>query len=136
MRKAEHVSDQCNGGRSVFTLMKVTRIYSSDDGHSHFDDAEIMLRDGGSIGRLSQEFPVKGIIFRENDPEYDYDWHNAPCRQYIILLDGEIEIEVSDGGKRIFRGGDVLLVEDTTGFGHRTRTINQRSRRSIFVTLG
>ncbi len=51
------------------------------------------------------------------------------------MLDGEIEIEVSDGERRGFRGGDVLLVEDTTGKGHRTRTVDGRPRRSVFVTL-
>ncbi|MEZ4547496.1 MAG: hypothetical protein R3B51_07185 [Thermodesulfobacteriota bacterium] len=32
-------------------------------------------------------------------------WHHAPDRQYIILLEGHIEIEVSDGEKRAFSGG-------------------------------
>ena len=52
-----------------------------------------------------------------------------------MLLDGEIEIEVSGGERKIFRGGDVLLVEDVTGKGHRTRVTNNRPRRSVFVTL-
>jgi uncharacterized cupin superfamily protein len=34
-----------------------------------------------------------------------------------VLLDGEIEIGTSTGEKRTFKGGDVLLVEDTTGKG-------------------
>lgn len=115
--------------------MKITRVYAGDDGESHFDDVDILLRDAGSIGRLSVRHPVKDIIFRENDADYDYDWHHAPQRQYIVLLDGEIEIETSDGEKRRFAGGDILLVEDTTGRGHRTRTVNKKPRRSVFVTL-
>ena len=116
--------------------MKITRIYSDDKGESHFGGLEVPLADSGPIGRLSERFPVKSIIFRENDAGYDYDWHNAPERQYILLLDGEIEIEVSDGERRIFRGGDVIFVEDTEGKGHRTRVTNDRPRRSVFVTLG
>lgn len=115
--------------------MKITRIYASEDGHSHFEDIDIDLHEGGALGRMSAAQPVKEIVFRENDPGYDYDWHHAPARQYVVLLDGDTEIEVSDGEKRIFRGGEVLLVEDTTGRGHRTRTINNRSRRSIFLVL-
>ncbi|HKQ33293.1 MAG TPA: hypothetical protein VJV40_08810 [Thermodesulfobacteriota bacterium] len=115
--------------------MKIIRIYSDDKGESHFGGLDIALADSGPIGRLSERFPVKSIIFRENDAGYDYDWHNAPERQYILLLDGEIEIEVSDGEKRIFRGGDVIFVEDTEGKGHRTRVTNDRPRRSVFVTL-
>ncbi len=114
---------------------RITRVYADADGHSHFGELAVPIRDAGEIGRLSEARPVSGVIFRENDADYDYDWHNAPQRQYIIMLDGEIEIEVSDGERRRFRGGDVLLVEDTTGTGHRTRTVNNQPRRSIFVTL-
>jgi len=115
--------------------MKITRVYAGDDGESHFGEIDVPLRDAGSIGRLSARHPVKAIIFRENDADYDFDWHHAPQRQYIALLDGEIEIETSDGEKRRFSGGDILLVEDTSGKGHRTRTVNDKPRRSVFVTL-
>lgn len=116
-------------------MIKITRVFATEDGHSHFEEIEVALQDAGEIGRLSEAVPARQIIFRENDPSYDYDWHHAPRRQYIALLDGEIEIEVSDGEKRRFTGGDILLVEDTSGRGHRTRTVDGRSRRSIFVTL-
>ena len=115
--------------------MNITRIFSDASGDSHFAELEIPLADTGEIGRLSAAQPATSIIFRENDASYDYDWHNAPQRQYVILLDGEIEIEVSTGEKRRFRGGDILLVEDTTGKGHRTKISNSQPRRSIFVTL-
>lgn len=115
--------------------MKVTRVYADAAGESHFGEVDIPLQDAGPIGRLSEHYPAKSIIFRENDPDYDFDWHCAPQRQYILLLDGEIELETSDGEKRRFSGGDMLLVEDVTGRGHRTRTVNNQSRRSVFVTL-
>lgn len=115
--------------------MIITRIFSDDSGESHFEEVDIPLFDAGEIGMLSEKIGATGIIFRENSADYDYDWHHAPTRQYIICLDGEIEIEVSDGNKRRFTGGDVLLVEDTGGKGHRTRTVNNQPRKSIFVTL-
>jgi quercetin dioxygenase-like cupin family protein len=115
--------------------MKVTRVYADAAGESHFDEIHVPLRDAGTIGRLSERQPVTSVIFRENDPDYDFDWHCAPQRQYILLLDGEIELETSDGEKRRFSGGDILLVEDVTGRGHRTRTVNNQPRRSVFVTL-
>ncbi|MCZ6675955.1 MAG: hypothetical protein O7E52_01770 [Candidatus Poribacteria bacterium] len=115
--------------------MKITRLYTGDDGESHFEDIEIPLHDAGEVGRLSEIHPVTGIIFRENDADYNYDWHPAPRRQYIIMLDSEIEIEVGDGTKKRFRGGDVFLAEDTTGRGHKTRNVTDIPRRSILVTL-
>jgi hypothetical protein len=116
--------------------MKVTRIYSDDRGVSHFADVEIGLSDAGEIGHLSRAIDAKSIVFRKNDPGYDYDWHTAPARQFIVLLDGAIELEVSDGTRRVFRGGDVLLMEDVSGRGHRTRHVERSERRSIFVELG
>ena len=115
--------------------MRVTRISTGADGETHFSDIDIPLADGGTIGRLSEIVPATGVIFRETPADYDYDWHPAPRRQYIVLLDGEIEITVGDGERRRFRGGDVLLVEDTTGRGHRTRTLDGRVRRSLFIVL-
>ena len=115
--------------------MQITRVTLTAAGGSQFEEMEIELIDAGEIGRLSEPQPVSGVIFRENDPGYDFDWHCAPQRQFIVLLDGEIEVEVTSGEKRRFRGGDVVLVEDTTGTGHRTRTVGGRSRRSLFIPL-
>lgn len=117
-------------------MFKITRIYSDNYGESFFEDIEIELNDGGAIGFLSEKIPAKGIIFRRVKPDYDYDFHNAPQRQYIILLDGEIEIETSLGDKRNFKGGDILLVEDTRGKGHKTRNLTNDDRRSVFIILG
>lgn len=52
-----------------------------------------------------------------------------------MLLDGAIEIETSDGSRCIFWGGEVLLMEDTPGRGHRTRNAEARERRSVFIVL-
>lgn len=116
-------------------MFTITRLYTDANGHSHFEDREIPLEDKGDIGRLSQGYPVASVIFREVVPTYDYDFHTAPQRQYLVLLDGEIEIETSLGFKRRFRGGDILLLEDTTGHGHRTKNIIPAVRRSVFITL-
>lgn len=115
--------------------MRITRVTVDLLGESRFDEIDIPLRDAGDIGRLSSPYPARSVIFRENDPDYDYDWHQAPQRQLIVLLDGEIEIEVGSGEKRRFRGGDLLLVEDTAGRGHRTRAVNGKGRRSLFIPL-
>ena len=113
----------------------ITRIYADAGGESHFGEREFPLRDAGEIGRLSEPVAAKSLIFRRNSAGYDYDWHVAPRRQLVVLLDGAIEIETSDGARRTFRGGDVLLLEDTTGRGHRTRNVEARERRSLFIVL-
>ena len=116
-------------------MFPVTRVYSDNNGDSHFEVMNIPLEEAGSIGRLSQEMPAKGIVFREVDADYDYNFHTAPQKQYVILLDGEIEIETSLGDKKTFKAGEILLVEDTTGKGHKTKNLQPIKRRSIFITL-
>jgi hypothetical protein len=116
-------------------MFSVTRVFADSNGDSHFEDVEIPLHANGSIGYLSDAFDAKNIRFREVDPSYDWDYHTAPQRQYIILLDGEIEIETSLNQKRTFRGGDVLLMDDTTGKGHKTKNLQPIKRKSIFIAL-
>lgn len=116
-------------------MIKITRIFSDNKGESHFEDIEMSLKDDGEIGFLSDKIPVRELIFRKVKPDYDYDFHNAPHKQYIILLDGEIEIETSLGEKKIFKGGDILLMEDTHGKGHKTRNIQNIERKSVFITF-
>ncbi len=111
-----------------------TKISSDKQGNSFFSRIQIKLNDEGEIGLLSNPQEVKSIIFRVTSADYDYDWHNAPQKQYIIILEGQVEIEVGTGEKKVFGGGDVLLVEDTEGQGHKSRAIGGK-RKSIFVTL-
>ena len=121
--------------RGEAKTMKVTRLYTGEDGESHFEDREIPLRDGGEIGRLSLPEPATGLIFQETGPDYDYNWHNAPQRQYIIMLNGSVDVEVGDGTVRRFGTGEVLLAEDTAGRGHISRAVDGKARQSLFVTL-
>ena len=116
-------------------VIKYVRLFSDENGDSRFGEVEVPLGDSGPIGYLSDRYEVKDIQFRINDADYDWDFHNAPARQFIILLDGEIEITTSLGEIRKFSGGDILLVEDTTGKGHRTRNVRQQVRRSVFIRL-
>lgn len=115
--------------------MKVTRIYTGNDNESHFEDLNYELLDSGDIGKLSKKIPVKEMILRETSGQYNYNFHTTPEKQFIILLDGEIEIENGHGEKRRFKAGDILLAEDITGRGHKTKSIDGKPRRSIFVTI-
>lgn len=116
-------------------MFTIHRIYSDANGDTHFEDVAVLLKEGGMVGNLSEAIAAKSLIFREVAPSYDWDFHPAPQRQYIILLDGEIEIETSLHEKRTFKGGDILLVEDVTGKGHKTKNIHPAKRKSIFITL-
>jgi len=51
------------------------------------------------------------------------------------MLDGAVDVEISDGTIRRFSTGDVLLAEDTTGRGHISRAVDNQPRTSVFITL-
>jgi len=115
--------------------MKITRLYTGSDDESHFEDVDIPLKDTRGADRRSGLMKATGILLRETSGEYNLDWHNAPRRQFIITLEGQVEIVIGDGTKRQFGPGDILLAEDTTGRGHISRAVNNQPRTSIFVTL-
>ena len=116
------------------TSMHVTRLYTGDDNQSHFEDIEVKLTPQ-PVGRLSDRIPATGLVFRETGGDYDLDFHNAPRRQYIVNLDGAVEITIGSGEKRVIGPGEVFLAEDTTGQGHISRAVNNQIRHSLFITL-
>ena len=115
--------------------MKVLRIYTGADNQSHFEELRVPMKDSGKIGFMSELTKATGVVFRETSGDYNYDFHTAPRRQYVVNLEGEVEIEVGDGTKRILRAGDILLAEDTTGQGHISRAVAGKPRKSLFITL-
>jgi len=115
--------------------MKIHRLYPDASGESHFEDIEVPYTEATRGGRLSARLPASGIIFREVPPDYDLDWHPAPRRQYIVNLDAGVELTASDGETRRIGAGEVILVEDTWGKGHRSRALDGRPRHCIFIPL-
>lgn len=89
-------------------IFKVTRVFADENGESHFEEIAYPLTDAGPIGFLSDRFKVKELVFRKVSPTYD-DFHTAPQRQYVVLLDEGVEIETSLGEKRVFSPGEILV---------------------------
>jgi quercetin dioxygenase-like cupin family protein len=95
--------------------MQFCRIYTGEDGQSHFEDLDQSQGSKYFLTNLS----IKALVFK-NDMNRDdlHGWHPAPRRQWCITLAGTVEIGIGDGTKRIFGPGDVFLAEDETGQGH------------------
>jgi hypothetical protein len=115
--------------------VKISRLYNGPENLSCFEDIEIDLASKAPLGLFSQPVGAKAVFFREIPPGYHYTWHNVLCREYVVTLEGQAEIEAGSGEIRRFGKGDVLLAEDMTGKGHRTRSIGRKVWRQIFVTL-
>ena len=79
--------------------------------------------------------PASEVCFRETPPNYCFSWHVAPRRQFIINLDSSVEVTTSDGNSKIFASGEIFFVEDTNGKGHFSRSLENKSRRSVFIAV-
>lgn len=110
--------------------MQIVRVYSGDDGESHFEDltpeqfADIVNRIGDG--------PI--TLNRRPSPSFS-DYHTAPRRQYVVNLSGVAEFETADGSKRRLHPGDVLVAEDLSGHGHIARSIGDEFRVSLAIPL-
>ena len=114
--------------------MKMTRIYVDSAGESRFEDLEVACSPH-PFGFLSSPMEVEEFYLRENVGNSNLGWHLAPQKQYVVLLSGRVEVEVSSGEIRQFSTGDILLAEDTHGKGHRTTSLSEGLRTSLFITV-
>ena len=96
------------------------RLYTGEDGESHFEEITPAFVWDRGVERAPLE-ATTGIIFSRHPAGHFFDWHNAPRRQYVIILAGQVEFQIGDGSVRRLGAGDVLLAEDLTGRGHTTR---------------
>ena len=112
--------------------MKITRILVNSNQDSYFEDSKVETNDLRPLGRYSSAYPVKDLYFRQS-LKGTYDFHPAPQKQYIIYLSGEVEITTSTGRTKTFNAGDVLLVEDTYGKGHKSTIL--KDGRALVITM-
>jgi hypothetical protein len=112
--------------------MKISRLYTGSDQKSYFEDID--LKFGGEQAILTTDpRPATMAVFRCVPPGTVLERHAAPRRQYLITMSGSWEIEASNGVKRVFKAGDVMLADDTTGEGHISRVLG--SEPHIFMTV-
>ena len=114
--------------------MQVIRIYTGDDGETHFEDLELPY-EAIADAQVTAMSGASGVQFRKTPSGSFSDWHQAPRRQYVITLQGQSKITIGDGTSHTFEIGDVLFADDLTGRGHTTEVVSDEPRVSIFVPL-
>lgn len=114
--------------------MQVVRVYTGADGESHLEELELPYERIARAERTAMQ-AAAGIQFRRAPAGDFQDFHTAPRRQYVITLQGQAEIGLGDGTRRIFNPGDVLLADDLTGRGHTTAVYGDVTRVSIAIPL-
>ena len=113
------------------TGIVATRLYSGSDGETHAETFDLSK----TVGSQADLLKSNNVRFATRGPGTSDDWHTAPGRQYLITLKGHAEIEIG-GGKIVHSTpGTVLLIEDTTGKGHRAKVTADSEWHVMFVPL-
>ncbi len=115
--------------------MAIIRLYTGADQRSHFEEIEPHFEPRGDRSEFAELVPGSGILVRRFEPNRTNPWHHAPGRYAVFSLSGAVDIEVGDGTVRRIGPGDILIAEDLTGQGHKTREVGPQARVSVFVPL-
>ncbi len=120
--------------------MKYAVLYSDSQGESHFRNVDVNFEAVNFAPpappvELSKYKETSRLVFFKTPPGWFGDWHPAPKKQFFCCLSGMFEIIASDGEVRVFRAGDVFLLEDTTGKGHKSRTISEEDFTAAIIQL-
>jgi hypothetical protein len=105
-------------------MVLITRLFADDQGHARFEEVEIPLApgdpppDGMSV---SQPWPASAVLLGHGPAGGGHEQQPEHQRQLVIGVSGRVEVTAT-GETRGFGPGDVLLVEDTEGLGHSSRT--------------
>jgi hypothetical protein len=125
----------------VSDLTRFTAVVATADGGSEFEDGELQLQEqpvaAGTppmfVGLLAAAPPSPVAFLRSSG--FDSEPHPAPRRQWVVMIRGAIEVQVSGGSKRVFHPGDLLLLNDVTGQGHTTYTVGDPPFEGLFVPI-
>lgn len=117
------------------TLIQCIRLWTGDDGQSHFEDGSIDLELGRNGDMLTGKIAATTVSFEETASGGTFDWHTAPVRQLVITLSGVLDFETRAKRHFILKPGIILLAEDTAGGGHAWRLTNADPWRRVYVVL-
>jgi hypothetical protein len=113
-----------------------TRLFADADGRARFEDCELRLSpEHPRLDQLgvSDRMPAIAAFFVRAPAGGSHPEQPESRRQLVVGLTGECTVTAS-GETRLVRPGDVLLVEDTDGFGHSSQTTDGFT--ALMIPLG
>lgn len=106
--------------------MHYVRLYADQEGETHFEQVtleqnEADYRPPAPLMFVSHAYPASALQFLRMPPGWTGESIHPPEHQFMLCLQGRLEVTASDGEKHTFGPGAAILMEDTSGKGHRSR---------------
>lgn len=100
-------------------------IYPTPDGGSALIDLPLPICRKLASGAWEGIAGATGWGITQGNGEGYGEWHVSAMAGLSIVLRGAWAIEAGDGACRVLRPGDMLVMLDTTGRGHRSQTVEK-----------
>lgn len=127
--------------RPMFTLTQPV-LYTDSDGRARWRDEVLPLTEGSPAARLSALAESGGVQWRLSPVGFKSDFHCTTTPQWLVVLQGSMEIGLQDGSTRTFGPGECFYSNDTlpTGamfdplvHGHCSRQVGEQALVTLFV---
>jgi hypothetical protein len=122
--------------------MTLTELYTDAGGVARFRDLHLPLTQGTPAARLSALMASEGCQFRRSPVGFRSDFHCTTTPQWLVVLQGRMEIGLQDGSTRVFGPGECFYSNDTLPpgavfdarlHGHRSRLLGDEPLLTLFV---
>ncbi len=120
--------------------LSFSRLYTGPDGVSHWADEKLHLVSRGTenieaMMATAQLGDVKGSFMAMLKAGATEDWHVAPRRQFMVCLQGLVEVTAADGQVRRLKPGEFALLEDLSGKGHITHSAGKEDHVALALPI-
>lgn len=122
------------------SVVRHPRIVADDGGGSRYDAVEVSLRPviyapPAPAFDVSAPIAATAAVLYSAPPGWVGEWHPTPRVQLYVQLRGVLEVTTSDGEVRELGPGELVVLEDDTGTGHRSRVVGDEPSEGLFVHL-
>lgn len=118
---------------SVESHVEISKLLADSSGETYFTTEKVEWMSWFYSGRRTLEKPVTNFQFYHLNAGLDMGLHPAPRKQFLLIIQGTLQIEASNGERRQFSPGSVLLVTDIAGTrGHKTSVIG---KEDVFIAV-
>jgi hypothetical protein len=123
-------------------FLLLPELFTDADGRARWRDIQMPLSEGSPAARLSTLAQGSGHQFRMSPVGFSSPFHCTTTPQWLIVLQGAMEIGLQDGSARVFQAGQCFYSNDTLPagasfdaklHGHCSRQVGEQALATMFV---